>query len=43
VTPRARAWLAWGLAGLSFVIVALWLAMAIAYHRELGQAHTILS
>jgi signal transduction histidine kinase len=41
VTSRAKARLAWGLAGLSFVIVALWLAMVIAYHRELGQAHTI--
>ena len=33
--------LAWGLAGLSFALVALWLAMVVAYHREVGSADTV--
>ena len=32
---------AWGLAGLSFVLAALWLAMVLRYQRELGSANAI--
>ena len=32
---------AWGLAGLSFVLAALWLALVIRYQRELGSANAI--
>jgi len=42
--PAARPatpWLAWALAGLSFALVALWLAMVIAYQREVGAANTV--
>ena len=38
-TAAARR-LAWGLAGLSFALVALWLAMVIAYQRQVGLANT---
>jgi signal transduction histidine kinase len=37
----APAWLAWGLAGLSFALVVLWLVMVITYHREVGSANTV--
>ena len=43
--PRAARpsapWLAWALAGLSFALVAWWLAMVIAYQREVGAANTV--
>jgi signal transduction histidine kinase len=38
---HVKPWLAWALAGLSFALVALWLAMVIAYHREVGAANTV--
>jgi signal transduction histidine kinase len=37
----AAPWLAWALASLCFALVALWLAMVIAYQREIGTANTV--
>jgi signal transduction histidine kinase len=34
-------WLAWALAGLSFALAALWLAMVIAFQREVGSANIV--
>ena len=37
----AAPWLAWALAGLSFALAALWLAIVIAYQRKVGAANTV--
>ena len=37
----AAPWPAWALAGLSFALAALWLAMVIAYQRTVGAANTV--
>jgi len=37
----APVWLAWALAGLSFALVALWLAMVTAYQHEIGAVNTV--
>ena len=37
----AAPWLAWALAGLSFALAALWLAMVIAYQGAVGAANTL--